>query len=242
MKSNMFKNTNEKFKNLFSNLRNKDTSFFIIALCVLLLSTTLIWRYTSNPDKSTDLAKDEIEEENLNTYMDPYEGYVEKVIDEYNTADNNQDGDNTKDEKEADDKSKLNGMKMPVKGEIIKDFVVDDLVYYESIGEWRVHYGIDIKPSDTLMVESAFNGKVVEISTSEVSGTQIVIDHGDNIKTIYNNLFSAKVKEGEKVEQGQIIGNLGIVESIESADGPHLHFEISVNGENVNPLDYMPKE
>ena len=116
---------------------------------------------------------------------------------------------------------------------------MEDLVYYESIGEWRVHKGVDIKPKDTLLIESAFAGTIESVNTSELTGTEIVIDHGNNIKTLYNNLVSASVKTGEHVQQGQTIGNVGKTASIEAADGAHLHFELIVDGKNVNPMDYI---
>ena len=133
----------------------------------------------------------------------------------------------------------LKSMKAPLAGEIIRDFTMDDLVYYESIGEWRVHKGVDIKPKDTLLIESAFAGTVESVNTSELTGTEIVIDHGNNIKTLYSNLVSSSVKIGDKVEQGQAIGNVGKTVSIEASDGAHLHFELFVDGKNVNPMDYI---
>jgi len=47
------------------------------------------------------------------------------------------------------------------------------------------------------------------------------------------------VKAGEQVQQGQAIGNVGKTVSIEAADGAHLHFELIVDGKNVNPMDYI---
>ncbi|MDD2495397.1 MAG: hypothetical protein PHE29_09405, partial [Tissierellia bacterium] len=64
MKKNRFKNTKEKMKKFFIKLKNKDTSFLIIVLCVLLLSTALIWRYTSNKaNEGENLAEETPNEE-----------------------------------------------------------------------------------------------------------------------------------------------------------------------------------
>lgn len=231
MKKNIFKNTKSKLRNFFTKLKHKDTSFFIIALCIVLLSTAIIWRYTSNPDERNDLAENN--NENIGANVDPYEEYVEGVIEDYGNA--NKDDK----EKDSDDSVDLKSMKSPLEGEIYREFTMDDLVYYESIGEWRVHKGVDIKPKDTLMVESVLAGKIESVKNSELTGTEIVIDHGNNIKTLYSNLVSADVKEGDQVQQGQTIGNIGKTASIESADGAHLHFELFVDGKNVNPMDYI---
>lgn len=54
--------------------------------------------------------------------------------------------------------------------------------------------------------------------------------------------MSANVKVGDTVEQGQVIGNLGRTVSIEATDSAHLHFEVIVDGQQVNPLDYITIE
>jgi murein DD-endopeptidase MepM/ murein hydrolase activator NlpD len=226
-----FKNIREKTKKFFIKLKNKDTSFFIIALCVLLLSTALIWRYSSKLGGGDDLAEEN--ESGISTDLDPYDEFVQNIMDEY---------DNSGQETAEANKIDLKGMNAPLAGEVIREYSIDGLVYYETIGEWRVHKGVDIKPKDSLMIESAFAGTVEKVTSSELNGTEIVIDHGNNVKTVYHNLSSTKVEVGDKVERGQEIGNVGKVDSIEAADGPHLHFELIVEGKNVNPLDYIPGE
>lgn len=234
-KGNFFSNMKERMKRVFIKIKNKDTSFFIIALCVCLLSTAVIWRYTSlNSNKGNDLSlNEEQDEEDLSANYDPYEDYLARVKEEYGIGN----GTNTE-----TNKIDLNSMNVPMAGEVIKEFSMNNLLYFDAIGEWRVHRGLDIKPKETLMVESAFEGTVEKFNNSELTGIEIVIDHGFDTKTLYNNLTSSKVKVGDKVEKGQIIGNIGKCNSIESADGPHLHFELIVQGENINPLDYIPGE
>ena len=236
MKKDRFKNTKEKMKRFFIRLKNKDTSFFIIALCVCLLSTAVIWRYTvKKPNGESELSQNETEEGNMNANVDPYKDYLNEVMDDY--------GKQAEKDASTSEKVDLKSMNVPLTGEVVKEFTLENLLYFDAIGEWRVHKGVDIKPKDTLMIESAFNGTVEKVSKSELTGTEIIIDHGSNIKTIYNNLASSKVSVGDIVEKGQIIGNVGKCDSdIESADGPHLHFEIIVDGKNVNPLDYIPGE
>ncbi len=235
MKNNRLKKAKMKMQDFFIRLKHKDTSFFIIALCIVLLATAIVWRYTSNPGQNgeNNIAKNNTEDENIGTDIDPYKGYVEGIIEGY-------ENDNKDTEKEEKPNNvDLKSMKTPLAGEIYREFTMDDLVYYESIGEWRVHKGVDIKPEDTLLIESALAGKVESVNTSELTGTEIVIDHGNNIKTLYSNLVSASVKVGEQVQQGQAIGNIGKTVSIEAADGAHLHFELLVDGKNVNPMDYI---
>jgi len=239
MKNNRFKNTRAKIKNFFIRLKNRDTSFFIIALCIVLLSTAIIWRYSSNPNsgEGNELAENNVENENIGANLDPYEDINEGIIKDYENA--NKDFD--EEESKAIDFD-LKTMKAPLAGEVIREFTMEDLVYYEAIGEWRVHKGVDIKPKDTLMIESALAGTVEAVNSSELTGTEIIIDHGNNVKTLYSNLVSSQVAVGDSVEQGQTIGNVGKTVSIEATDGAHLHFELFVEGKNVNPMDYITVE
>jgi murein DD-endopeptidase MepM/ murein hydrolase activator NlpD len=239
MKNNRFARAKEKMKDFFIRLRHKDTSFLIIALCIMLLATAVVWRYTSNPENGqSDLAENNEPNGDIQVHEDPYEDYVQDIIDESQNAED----DNDEDDGVKPEGTDLKSMKAPLAGEIIREFTLDELVYYEAIGEWRVHKGIDIKPKDTLLIESALAGKVEAVNNSEITATEIIIDHGNNVKTLYSNLVSANVKAGDTVEKGQVIGNVGKTVSIEASDGAHLHFEVIVDGHHINPLDYITIE
>lgn len=238
MKDNRFAKAKSKIKNFFIRLKHKDTSFLIISLCIVVLATAVIWRYSSKTEnKGNNLSENDSPNDEVETHEDPYKEYVQGLIDDYE-KDNE-----LKDEEETQPESlNLNSMKAPLAGELLREFTMDDLVYYEVIGEWRVHKGVDIKPKDTLLIESVMAGKVEAVNNSEITAVEIIIEHGNNVKTLYSNLVSANVKAGDYVEKGQVIGNLGKTVSIESADGAHLHFELIVDGKNVNPLDYITIE
>ena len=230
MKKNRLKNTKGKIKKFFIKFKNRDTGFLIMALCVCLLATALIWSY-----KGDMLSENTPNGEgNINTSLDPFEEHVKDIMDAY--------GKDEKDEDKDKEKLDLKTMHIPLSGEVIKHFTLDDLVYFDAIGEWRIHNGIDIQSTDTLLIESAFSGTVEKVSQTELVGIEIIINHGNNIKTLYNNLSSSRVSVGDTVTKGQIIGNIGKVSSIESADGPHLHFEVILEGKNVDPADYFPAE
>ena len=241
MKNNRFARAKTKMKEFFIRLKHKDTSFLIIALCIVLLATAVVWRYSTRPeDGGTDLAENDAPNNGLQAQDDHYIQGVQGVTDDYENAQSDDDED--EDNEVPADTLDLKSMKAPLSGEVTREFTMDDLVYYETIGEWRVHKGIDIKPKDNLLIESALSGKVEAVNSSEITATEIIIDHGNNVKTLYSNLVSANVQAGDTVKKGQVIGNLGKTVSIESADGTHLHFELIVDGKQVNPLDYITIE
>ncbi len=132
---------------------------------------------------------------------------------------------------------------VPVEGEITKDFADSSLVYSETLKEWTVHLGIDIKAEKGSAVVASEAGTIESIKNDPRYGTTVTISHENGYKTIYSNLLSADfVTEGEKVEKGQTIGSVGDSAAFEIADEPHLHFEMKKDDEIVNPSSHWEKE
>ena len=98
------------------------------------------------------------------------------------------------------------------------------------------HSGIDIGGKIGRGVYSAAGGKVVLASWYYAYGNCILIDHGNGMKTRYAHLSAYKVKVGDTVERGQLIGLCG---NTGRSTGPHLHFEVIVNGSTKNPINYL---
>ena len=128
----------------------------------------------------------------------------------------------------------------PIKGEIIRDFAPDSLVYSETLKEWITHNGVDIKADKASEVVAAYDGKVSAIKNDPRYGLTIIIEHKDGYKTVYANLLSAEyVVEGEEVTTGQVIGTIGNSANFEIADDYHLHFEVTKDEEYVDPLEVI---
>lgn len=130
--------------------------------------------------------------------------------------------------------------KYPVKGEITQNFAKDQLVFSQTLGEWVTHNGIDIKADKTTVVAAAADGQVKSIKNDPRYGLTVVIEHANGFSTSYSNLLTAEfVSTGEKVKSGQTIGTVGNTASFEILDEPHLHFEMTKNGEVVDPNMYL---
>ena len=130
--------------------------------------------------------------------------------------------------------------KMPVQGEIIADFAKDNLIYSDTLKEWITHLGIDIAAEKTSVVKSAETGVVKSIKNDPRYGLTVTIEHSNNFKSVYSNLFTAEfIVEGEKVSQGQTIGTIGTTAVFEAGEQPHLHFELLKDDEYVDPTIYL---
>lgn len=125
---------------------------------------------------------------------------------------------------------------MPVEGEIVKQFGKEKLIYSTTLKEWTTHLGIDIKADKTTVVKASSDGIIKSIKNDPRYGLTIVIEHSNGYKTVYSNLLSTEfVKSGESVKSGQTIGTVGNTAAFEILDEPHLHFEITKDGEYLDP-------
>jgi murein DD-endopeptidase MepM/ murein hydrolase activator NlpD len=106
------------------------------------------------------------------------------------------------------------------------------------LGKEIKHEGIDIAVPLATPVIAAAGGKVIYVGDLEVHGTTLVVDHGNGLATVYCHLSRASVKEGDKVSRGQVLAESGMTGL---ATGPHLHFEVRVDGEPADPREFLPE-
>lgn len=100
----------------------------------------------------------------------------------------------------------------------------------------RMHEGIDIGVGYGTPIHAAAGGTVIYCGWEEGYGNFVVIDHGGNLATAYGHQSSIAVTCGQQVSQGDVIGYVGCTGH---CFGPHLHFEVRVNGNPVDPLGYL---
>lgn len=142
----------------------------------------------------------------------------------------------TTNKKEETTKTQVITFVKPVEGEITKEFAKDKLVYSNTLEEWTTHLGIDIKAAKTTVVKASEAGTVKSIKTDPRYGLSVIIEHQEGYETLYSNLLTSEfVQVGEQVKQGQSIGTVGNTATFEVVDEPHLHFEITKNGEQIDP-------
>jgi len=121
----------------------------------------------------------------------------------------------------------------PVNGPVVSGF---GMRWHPILGGYRMHTGIDIAASYGDPIVASDDGTVIMADWYGGYGEAIVVAHGNGLSTLYAHCSSMLVSKGMNVQRGQLIGRVG---ATGYATGPHLHFEIRVNGVPVNPLSRL---
>ena len=128
----------------------------------------------------------------------------------------------------------------PLVGEEVAAFSVDELTYNETLGDWRTHDGIDIAAELGTPVAACAKGTVSAVTTDDLMGTTVTIDHGKGMESVYANLSpSLNVQAGTEVDAGTVLGTVGTSAIAESASPSHLHFALREYGVTIDPGHYL---
>lgn len=101
----------------------------------------------------------------------------------------------------------------------------------------KFHEGVDFTAPTGTEVYATADGSVKELNrTRRGKGHTIVLDHGNGYETLYSHLDGFNVRRGQKVKRGEQIGTVG---NTGLSTAPHLHYEVRLNGETVNPVNYF---
>lgn len=98
------------------------------------------------------------------------------------------------------------------------------------------HSGTDLAAAEGENVQAVNSGKVSLVYEGYLTGRSVIIDHGGGIYSVYYHLSEAKVKDGDMVQKGDVIGLSG---STGRVSGPHLHFGVRINRSYVNPMVFL---
>lgn len=130
----------------------------------------------------------------------------------------------------------------PVKGQTLQNFSATALSYNTTTRDWRLHSAVDVA-AEGQTVCACMAGTVKEVYEDEFLGVTVAISHAGGYETRYSNLAELPaVAVGDTVQPGDAIGVVGRTAILEVAQEPHLHFEVLVNGENVDPAEFLAAE
>lgn len=246
-------------------LRTRSNNFFyIVGVIIIVLAILLVILYKVYNNKLNDISKSMLSTEeiiglvpNFNDDTESASSTLSKTIEEAKEDINNniieenrtttQESLITNEETATSDleEPKVQPKKelefvFPVQGEIFREFSTENLVYSDTLEEWTIHQGIDIKADRTTVVKASEEGTVVAIKNDPRFGLTVIIEHENGFKTVYSNLLTTEfVSEDEHVEKGQTIATVGNSAVFEIVDEPHLHFEMIKDGEYVDPKLYL---
>ncbi len=179
--------------------------------------------------KKVSVENEEYSEE-LPVTTDTSDAAEEYVFDEYTEAEE------TFEEDEAEEAITY---RLPVAGELQKEFSKEELLWNETMQDWRTHNGVDIEAEEGAEVVTAAPGTVMEAYKDEMCGFTVKVSHSDGTITVYKNLGKTVVEKDDILDEGQMIGTVGSTGAFEMMQKPHLHFEVVLEGKHVNPLEFI---
>ena len=130
----------------------------------------------------------------------------------------------------------------PLQGEVVLPYSIDHAIYDPTLEQYRTNASISISAEKGVAVKAAADGTVQKIAEDAEMGKTVTIAHGENWLTTYGQLAdTVKVKEGDKVTQGQTIGSVDSPTKYGTALGSHLEFAMEQNGEPKDPEKHLEK-
>jgi murein DD-endopeptidase MepM/ murein hydrolase activator NlpD len=103
-------------------------------------------------------------------------------------------------------------------------------------GQGGFHSGVDIYAPIGSPIRASADGRVIQAGWNGGYGLSVMIDHENGVHTLYGHLSRIELRAGQEVKRGQVIALSG---STGRSTGPHLHYEVHVNGAPVNPYRYL---
>ena len=129
---------------------------------------------------------------------------------------------------------------LPLTNTVQKPYSVDAPVYSETMKDWRIHTGVDFAGEEGQTVKAVARGSVAEVREDPLWGGVVAIDHGVGVTSYYFGV-QPSVRVGDSLDASSPIGTLMSI-PCESAQSPHLHFEMTLDGVPINPVEAIALE
>ncbi len=124
----------------------------------------------------------------------------------------------------------------PVTGNVIIPYDIEHGVLFATLGQYKCSDAIVISSKEGTKVKSAIKGKVVDVSKNEETGVTVTMDIGSGYTITYGQLKSLKVKKGDIVDTGDVIGVIAKPTKYYVVEGPNLYFKVMQEEQSVNPM------
>ena len=126
---------------------------------------------------------------------------------------------------------------------VAKEYSNSALQYNKTLNLWQSHKAVDFLAEEGTDVYAVLDGTIKEVTYSYLMGNIVKLDVGNGMIVVYASLQNdVPVKAGDKVKRGDVIAKVGNTAKSESSDGAHLHLEVWLDNENVDPSIYLNLE
>jgi len=253
--------SDKKERVIMHNTQKKQNKILLVSLVVILASAAILVAVTGsanrkNPTENPPL-DNKVESEGTQDTDSPSPIIItEKVTPSTDEKDTSEKKDEESDkktdasaDKEEDEKevssvidNVLPKFSSPVESVAIKDYSDNVPVFSYTMNDYRTHNGLDFAASPGTPVYSAADGVICEIKDDPMMGATIAVQHSGGAITKYKGLSLDSLdlhNIGDAVGRGDVIGSTGDTALIESAEESHLHFEMTIQGEHVDPAEYI---
>lgn len=152
--------------------------------------------------------------------------------------------DNTSDVETTGDTSGLwfseeSVLEWPASGAVLINYSMDQTVFFSTLEQYKYNPALIIGGEVGEMIPASAAGIVTNIEETAQTGTTVTLDMGNGYSAIYGQLKDVPLAVGDYVGTGETVGYLNDPTKYYSVEGPNLYFEITKDGEPVNPLDFM---
>lgn len=220
----------EKLKKKFKNVKfTKKGVYISLAICMLVLGGIGIFSAVRNMGKIIEEADLEYGEIPAGSQI------IDKSFFDAST-------DNEPTSQLTPEKVTLNFISPVGEGIVSKEYSHLELVWSETMSDYRTHRGVDILSEAGSTVVSSESGKIINVYDDALWGTTVEIEHANGFTSCYRNLADTLpegIEVGSFVSVGGIIGAVGSTALVEVGEESHLHFEMTLNGDNVDPMEYI---
>lgn len=215
--------------------------YIVLSLCIALLGVST---YFLLADNGSDVENKSTLSETYSSEYDENDYQLTENIPEATTEMDNETedvGEETTVWSEEQTGQLSAAMIWPINGEIELPYSVTSLVYNRKMGDWRTSEGVDIAAPLGTQVLSSGSGTVEKIYKDDLNGMTVIILHSGGLRSVYSNLAAVPtVFEGDNVMTGEVIGSVGTTAVGETEGNPHLCFYMTLDGQSVDPADYLP--
>ena len=137
------------------------------------------------------------------------------------------------------DDDKQAAVMYPAGQNVMKEFSGDELVYSQTLKDWRVHDGVDFEVEKGTAVKAMTDGTVTDVREDPMWGTVVEIDHNGGVVATYCGLTkNVAVKKGDAVTTSQQLGAVGEI-PCEIAEASHLHLKVTKDGQIIDPVTLL---